>query len=102
MTGKQPSARPVTVGQAPARARSDGLAVAAMTVGVIAFLGGWLPVLGLILGAVGAILAVLARRRSNRPEVALTALILSSLAIVTNIVIDIVVIVSIVQSANNL
>jgi hypothetical protein len=101
MTGKSSAAR-VSVGAAVARPPADGLGRTAMVVGVVAFLGGWLPVLGLILGVIGAVLAIVARRRSNRPELGLTALILSGVAIVTNIVIDIIVIVSIVQGANSL
>jgi ABC-type Fe3+ transport system permease subunit len=87
---------------ASARPRADRLALSAMIAGIVAFLCGVLPVLGLILGGVGVVLGVLAKRRSNRPELGLTALILSSLAVLTNLVVDVIVIVSIVNQANNL
>lgn len=82
--------------------RTDRLGLAAVIVAVVAFLGGWLPVLGLILGAAGLILGVVAKRRSNRPGFGQTAVILSVLAILTNIVVDVIVVVSIVTQYNNL
>ena len=102
MSGKSSPARPTPAVPGPVRVRADKLALSAMIVGVVAFLGGWLPVLGLILGTVGVILALTAKRRSNRPELGLTALILSIMAVLTNIVVDVIVIISIVTQANNL
>jgi hypothetical protein len=101
MSGKS-SARSSPAGPGPVRVPADKLALSAMIVGVVAFLGGWLPVLGLILGTVGVILGLLAKRRSNRPELGLTALILSIMAVLANIVVDVIVIISIVTQANNL
>ncbi|TFD85499.1 hypothetical protein E3T61_18315 [Cryobacterium lactosi] len=102
MSGKSSSARSNPASPGPVRVPADKLAVSAMIVGVVAFLGGWLPVLGLILGTVGVILGLLAKRRSNRPELGLTALILSIMAVLANIVVDVIVIISIVTQANNL
>jgi hypothetical protein len=84
------------------RPRADALAIAALVTAVVAFLCGLLPVLGLILGAVGVVLGVLAKRRSSRPDFGLTALILSGVAIVANLVIDVIVVVSLVTEFNNL
>ena len=102
MSGKSFPARSTPAGPGPVRVPADKLALSAMIVGVVAFLGGWLPVLGLILGTVGVILGLLAKRRSNRPELGLTALILSIMAVLTNIVVDVILIISIVTQANNL
>ncbi|MBX0301771.1 hypothetical protein K2F54_17545 [Cryobacterium sp. 1639] len=105
MTGKPTPARRTPAAPAPARVPrvpADKLALWAMIVGVVAFLGGWLPVLGLILGVPGVVLGLLAKRRSNRPELGLTGLILSIMAVLTNIVIDVIVIVLIVTQANSL
>ncbi|TFC02437.1 hypothetical protein E3O42_08620 [Cryobacterium adonitolivorans] len=96
------TASPAPAAFPPARARADTLAVSAMIIGVVAFLGGWMPVLGLILGTTGVTLGLVARRRSNRPELGLTALILSILAVLTNIVVDVIVVVSMVTQVNNL
>ncbi|MGY4859167.1 hypothetical protein [Cryobacterium sp. AP23] len=95
------TAVPAPAGPA-ARPRADWLALAAMITGILAFLCGVLPVLGFILGVVGVFLGVLARRRSNRPALGTTALVLSILAVLTNLVVDVIVIVSIVTQANNL
>ncbi|WP_130177014.1 hypothetical protein [Cryobacterium sp. SO1] len=102
MSGKSSPARSTPTGPGPARVPADKLALSAMIVGVVAFLGGWLPVLGLILGTVGVVLGLLAKRNSNRPELGLTALILSIMAVLTNVVVDVIVIISIVTQANNL
>ena len=102
MPGKTPPHRPAPATVPPARVPADRLARSAMIVGVVAFLGGWLPVLGLILGIAGVILGILAKRRSNRPELGLAAVILSTLAVLTNVVIDVIVITSIVTQYNNL
>ena len=100
MSGR--TAPPASADVRPARPRPDTLALSAMIVGVVAFLCGWMPVLGLILGSAGVILGLLARRRSNRPELGMTALILSILAVLTNIVVDVIVVVLMVTQANNL
>ena len=100
MPGRTASSAPAA--SPPARVKADPLALSAMIVGIVAFLGGWLPVLGLILGAAGVILGLLAKRRSNRPELGLSALILSIMAVLTNIVVDVILIISIVTQANNL
>jgi thiol:disulfide interchange protein len=99
MSGRTASPSPAG---ASARPRADRLALAAIIGGILAFLCGVLPVLGLILGVAGVILGVLAKRRSNRPEIGLTGLILSTVAVVTNLVVDVIVVVSIVTQVNNL
>ena len=101
MSGKPASSRPAAA-LPPRRVRADGLARAAVIVGIVAFAAGWAPVLGFVIGAVGVILSLSARRRSNRPELGTTGLILSLVAVATNIVIDIFVVVSLVGQINNL
>jgi predicted PurR-regulated permease PerM len=98
-----PSRTAVPAPAAPAaRPGADWLALAAMITGILAFLCGVLPVLGFILGVAGVFLGVLARRHSNRPALGTTALVLSILAVLTNLVVDVIVIVSIVTQVNNL
>lgn len=84
------------------RSRADALGTSALIVGIIAFLCGWMPVLGLIVGAAGVVLSQFAKRRSNRRNLGRVALILSLCAVVVNIGINIYVIMSFVQAANNL
>jgi len=102
MTGKSPTRATLASPAFPVHPLADQLSRWAMVAGIVAFLGGWLPVLGLILGVIGVVLGLLAKRRSNRPELGLTALILSILAVVTNIVIDVIIVISFVDQINNL
>jgi hypothetical protein len=99
MSGRTASPSPAG---ASARRRPDPLALAAIITALIAFLCGLLPVLGLILGVAGVILGLLAKRRSNRPDLGLTALILAGIAMLANLVIDVIVVVNLVTEFNNL
>lgn len=78
--------------------RRAGIALAALIVGLSAFATGWIPVLGLLLGITGIILGVLARRKPNGKAFGLTGLIASALAVVTNVLVIIVVVISLVNS----
>jgi len=73
---------------------AGGLAIAALIVGIAAFLFGLVPVFGLILGVVGVVLAILAFRSQRGRGLALGGLIGSILAILTNIVVIIILIVA--------
>lgn len=70
----------------------NGLGIAALVVAVVAALTFWVPVLGLVLGVVGIVLAVVALRRvrkgvANNRGVGLAALIVSILAAVAGLVV---------------
>jgi len=73
---------------------AGGLAIAALIVGIGAFLFGLVPVFGLILGIAGVVLAILAFRSHRGRGLALGGLIGSILAILTNIVVIIILIVA--------
>ena len=60
----------------PSRPTADRLAITALWMGIVAFAGGWLPILGLLLASVGIVLGIIALRRSNRRELAQIGLIL--------------------------
>ena len=82
--------------------RADALGGWALGVSAVAFLLGWLPVVGLVIGVGGMILSVLAKRRSNRRNSGRWCLILSSWAVLTNVGIIVFVLVRLVASALNL
>lgn len=63
----------------------NGLAIAALIVAVFAFLIGWLPVIGAVVGLIGLVLGIIALRKRGGRGMSITAVILSSLAIVTSI-----------------
>ena len=77
---------------APPHPLSKGLAIAALCVGIIAFLTGLVPVLGLLLGAAAAVLGVLTIRavkagRGSGGWMGVVGLVLGAVAALTNVVV---------------
>ncbi|WP_104088160.1 MULTISPECIES: DUF4190 domain-containing protein [unclassified Cryobacterium] len=99
-TGGLPEYAPgQTPGQTPhPPTRRGGLALAALIVGISAFVIGWIPILGLLLGVAGIILGILAMRRPGGRSFGLAGLIGSSLAVLANVLVTIVVVVALVNS----
>ena len=73
----------------PPPLRSKRIVIAALTVSIVAFLGGWIPVLGLLLGAAGITLGVIALVKRQSKGLAITSLVLASLAFLTSTVMTI-------------
>ncbi|TFC58047.1 hypothetical protein E3O62_11095 [Cryobacterium sp. TMT2-15-1] len=86
----------------PSRPPADRLAITALWMGIVAFVACWLPVLGLLLASVGIVLGIIALRRSNRRELAQIGLILSIVAALFNVVIDVIVVVSLLTQLEEL
>ena len=63
-----------------------GLAIAALIVSIIAFLTGLIPVLGAIIGAAGIALGIMALLKRQSKGMAITALVLSGIAVISSIV----------------
>ncbi|HCS61220.1 MAG TPA: hypothetical protein DIW46_07470 [Microbacterium sp.] len=63
-----------------------GLAIAALIVGIVAFVTGWIPIVGLVFAVVGIVLGILAVRKPRGKGFGITALILSGLAAITGII----------------
>ncbi|TFD50107.1 hypothetical protein E3T46_12310 [Cryobacterium sp. Hh11] len=78
--------------------RPGGIALAALIVGIGAFVTGWIPVLGLILGINGIVLGVLAMRRPAGKSFGRAGLIGSALAGVTNVLVTMVIVISLASS----
>lgn len=94
-----------TPGQAPGQAlpsnppaRRSGIVLAALVVGISAFVIGWIPILGLLLGVSGIILGILAMRRPDGRSFGLAGLVASSLAVLANLLVTIVIVVALVNS----
>jgi len=64
-----------------------GLAIAALVVGIIAFFGGWIPLIGLLLG-------IVALRRQQSRGFSLTGILLSAVAILANVIVTTIVVVA--------
>lgn len=61
-----------------------GLAVAALTIGIVAFVIGWIPIVGAIAGVVAIVLGIVALNKKQRKGFAITALILASVAVLAS------------------
>lgn len=72
-----------------------GLAIAALVVGVAAFLTGWIPVWGLIAGIAAVLLGIFALVKGQSKGMAIPGLILGAIAALTSLVTTIVMIVGI-------
>lgn len=71
----------------PQEARqSNGLAIAAIATGGVAFVLGWVPMLGLIIGSAAIILAVLALVKKQQPVLSYIGIGLAVLAVVTSLI----------------
>lgn len=80
----------MTIPQQPAPAPSTqiapkGLAITALVVGIVAFITGWIPILGFIVGAAAVVFGVIALVKKQPKAFALSGLILGALAAVTSI-----------------
>lgn len=78
-----------------------GLAIAALIVGIVAFLSGWVPIVGLVIAIVGIVLGILAVRQPRGKGLGITGIILSGLAALTGIVMLVITFVLIPSAANN-
>jgi hypothetical protein len=75
--------------------RSAGLAITALIIGIVAFVSGWVPVWGLIVGGAGVALGAIALAKKQSVGMAITGLILGGLAFLTSLVTTIIMIVGI-------
>jgi len=66
-----------------------GLAIAALVVGIVAFLSGLAPVFGLIVGAAAVVLGILALRRGQSKGFAVTGLALGAVGALTSLFVTI-------------
>lgn len=66
-------------------ARAKGLALAALIVGIIAFLTGLLPVVGAIIGAVAIVLGIIALVKKQSKALSIPGIILGAVALITSI-----------------
>jgi len=79
-------AAPATLPAPPAPAKkAAGLALAALIVGIIAFILGWIPVFGALVGIVAVILGILALRKHQSKGKALTGVILGGIGALTSL-----------------
>ncbi len=73
---------PAPINQGPG---IGGLAITALVVGIVAFVLGWVPILGLILAVAGIVLGILALRTPRGRLFGIIAIVLSALAALAGI-----------------
>jgi len=77
----------------PPRVAASGLSIAALVVGIGAFLIGWIPFAGAVIGIVGIVLGSMAVRTARGRGFAITGLVLSVIATITSVLMVFVVLV---------
>jgi len=88
--GPQYGGPPTTTGggaPGPGQATPKGLALAALIVGIVAFLTGLVPVFGAIVGIAAVVLGVLALRKKQPKALAVTGLALGAVAVVASVLV---------------
>ncbi len=65
---------------------TNGLAIAAMVVGIVAFISGWVPFWGLLVGAAAIVLGIIALKKPTGKGMALTGIITGGLGAFTSLV----------------
>ena len=67
-------------------AATNGLAIASMIVGIVAFISGWLPFWGLLAGAAAIVLGILALKKPTGKGFSITGIITGGLAVLSSLV----------------
>lgn len=78
---------------------AGGLAIAAMVIGIVSLIIGWVPFLGFCIGITAIILGIVALKKKQSKGMSITGIITGAVSIVWNIVISIIFIVSILGAA---
>ena len=73
----------------PATPGTNGLAIAAMVVGIVALLGGLLPFWGFVLGAVAVILGIIALKKPLMKGMSITGIVTGGLAVLWSVFVTI-------------
>lgn len=78
--------QPISAPVAPQpKATYGGLAIAALIVGIIAFLSGWIPVFGMIVGVVALVLGIVALNKKQHKVMSVFGIVLGSLALISSL-----------------
>ncbi len=78
----------------------NGLAVASLVVGLVAFVSGWVPFWGLLTGTAAVVLGILALKRVHGKALAVTGIITGGLAALTGLIFTAVLVAGIISAAN--
>lgn len=84
---KQPEPVVATT-QAPTTTTNNGLAIAAMVVGIAAVVFGWVPFLGLVLGIVAIVLGIIALKHKIGKGMSIAGIVTGAVATIWNLVVS--------------
>lgn len=76
---------PVVVPQHPHHNTTNGLAIASMVVGIVAFISGWVPFWGLLSGATAIVLGILALKKPNGKGFSIAGIVTGGIAALTSL-----------------
>jgi hypothetical protein len=79
----------------PAHAATNGLAIAGMVMGIVAFISGWVPFFGFVIAVVAIILSVLALRKGTQKGMAITGLVTGGIGLIWSLIVGAIVIIGI-------
>jgi hypothetical protein len=82
-SGGQP---PESLPPAAAPTSTKNLALAALIVGIVALVLGWVPIVGLLLGALAIVFGIIALRRRQRKGLAITGIVLGGWGLITSVI----------------
>lgn len=83
-------------GASAAPAKSNGLAIAALIVGIAAVLSGWVPFWGFVVGVAAIILGIIGLKKSGQKGMSIAGIITGAIGALWSLVISVIVIMSLV------
>jgi hypothetical protein len=95
-----PSVTPAPNAPTTAVQTSNGLAIAAMVVGIIALVLSWVPFVGIALGITAVVLGIIALKKANSKGMSIAGIVTGGLAILTGLVVSFLIIFSIALFGN--
>jgi hypothetical protein len=84
-----PAPTPTPTGQAP----MNGLAIAALVTGIVAFLTGWAPFFGLLAGAAAVVLGILALRKAGGKGLSIAGIITGAIGALWSLIVTVLLII---------
>lgn len=82
---KEETAVPTTP-TSPSPGTTNGLAIAAMVVGIVAFVSGWIPFWGFLAGAAAVVLGIIALKKPTGKGFSITGIITGGLAVLSSLI----------------
>ncbi len=69
--------------------KSNGIAITALVVGIIAFLSGWIPVWGLLVGIAAVVFGIVGLKKSQNKGMSITGIVTGGLALLTGLMVTV-------------